>query len=207
LIVLFVLPCVAGVAALGTVAAAVLLGPKWSDAASLISLIAVVGGVYAIVNSAHPALLAVGRPVVFAQITAVQVAVLIPALIVLTQRYGAWGAALAYVIAACAMLPISLWQIMKNLHIRTPEYIERVWRPMVASLVMYAIIRSVMPEVDPATIGTAAALVLIAKFVPFGALVYIATIGLLWLASGQPAGAESTVAREIGARWTRYSTR
>jgi O-antigen/teichoic acid export membrane protein len=206
LIALVVIPAVFGIAALGTVMAALLLGPKWHEAATLISIVAFAGMANALINSSHPAMLATGKPVVFAKIYAFQACLLIPCLIVLTHLFGVRGAALAYVIATGVTLPAGLWLILRTLSIPVSAFLHVVWRPAAGAVVMYGVMRLAMPPVDAATIGTAGALELVVTFVPFGAAVYLATVLGLWLAAGRPEGAELTVAREAQHRWRRWRT-
>lgn len=204
LLALFVLPAVPGVAALGTVVAALLLGPKWHEAATLISIVAFAGLANTLINSSHPAMLATGKPVVFAKIYAMQACLLIPALIVLTHQYGVHGAAIAYVIASVTTLPAGVWMILRTLDIPVREFLRAIWRPATGATVMYALIRLAMPPVDAATIGTAGALEIIIRFVPLGAAVYVVTVLLLWLITGRPEGPELTVTREVQLRWRRW---
>src|SRR6185503_16229047 len=110
-----------------------------------------------------------------------QVAVQIPVLILLTQRYGAWGAALGYVVSSVGLLPFSLWFILKTIGLPPMAFVRAVWRPLVAAALMYAAIRLAMPPVDATTLGTAEALVVLAKYAPLGAATYVASVTALWI--------------------------
>jgi lipopolysaccharide exporter len=203
LVALIITPCVAGIGALGTIIVALLLGPKWHEAALLINLIAFVGIVNVMANTAHPALLAVGKPKVFAKITTWQVSLQIPALIVLTYYYGVVGAAWGYLAAAVGVLPFSLWFIQKSLGLPPFEFVKQVWRPLIAATTMYGCTKFAMPALDIATLASSSALKLLAIYAPLGASIYLLTVTLLWLASGRPEGAELIIARQIASRWQR----
>jgi len=203
LVALFVTPAVAGIGALGPVAVGLLLGPKWAEATTLISLVAFVGIANVLLNTSHPAVLALGKPVVFARVTALQVSVQIPALIILTKQSGAHGAALGFVCASVGVLPISMYFILKALQIRYRDYLKFVWRPLTAAAAMYFVTRYSIPPVDVHTLSTGSALLMLAKYAPLGALVYITVVSALWLIMGRPEGPEQTVVHEVGARWGR----
>ena len=204
LVALLVTPAVAGVGALGTIVVALLLGPKWHEAVSLINLVALVGIANVLLNTSHPPVLAIGKPAVFAKITVFQLCIQIPALIFLTQRYGAWGAALGYVISSVGLLPFSLWLILRTIGVAPTDFVREVWRPLVAAAVMYFVITLAMPPLEATTLGTAEALAVLAKYAPLGAAAYTASVTLLWLASGRPAGAEVTFIRQMLERWNAF---
>jgi lipopolysaccharide exporter len=207
LVALLVTPCVAGIGALGSVVTGLLLGPKWHDASTLISLVAFVGIANVLLNTSHPAVLAVGKPAVFARITAVQVCLQIPALIVLTRASGATGAALGYVVSSVGMLPFSLYFILRTIGVRYRDYLGCIWRPLTAATVMYLVLRLVMPPIDVMHLSTLEAVVLLGKYAPLGAALYAATLAALWLLSGRPEGAELKVLRELAGRWQRLRQR
>ena len=202
LIVLFVTPFVAGIGALGTVVAALLLGPKWHEASTLISVVALVGVANVLINSSHPPILAIGKPVIYAKITALQVCIEVPAIIFLTLHFGVLGAAYGYAVSAVVILPISLWLVLGALNVRALEFVGNIWRPLVAAGVMYLCVKLAMPPVDAATIGTLGGLILVAKFAPLGAAVYAATEALLWLLCKRPEGPELIVVEQLVMRWT-----
>src|SRR5262249_46948122 len=104
---LFAVPAVAGFAACAPFLVLLVLGPKWTEAAQLIRILAFFGITQVMQSNAYSAFLAIGRPQTFAKINAIHVVVLIALLLALAPLFGIQGAAWAYVVTASVMLPVN----------------------------------------------------------------------------------------------------
>lgn len=192
-----VIPVVAGVAVMSPIAVALLLGPKWHEAGVIIQLLAFVGIANVLLGTAHSPIVAIGRPVVFAKIFAIQAAVVIPLLLWLTPRYGVNGAAMAYVGISAGLLPLNAALVLKTLGLRLRELGAEIWRPFVSTFAMYVLTRLAMPTLHVETMSTLEAITLLIMYVPLGVVIYLSALGLLWLASGRPQSAEFVIARMV----------
>ena len=114
LITLVLTPVVTGIALVSPLVVALLLGPKWAEAAMIMKFAAFLGLTYIFLGTSHPLLLAIGKPGVFAKIYALQVAVMVPPMIFFTVRSGVEGAALAYAVTALALLPVNVTLVTRT---------------------------------------------------------------------------------------------
>jgi lipopolysaccharide exporter len=205
IIILIATPAIAGLAAVAPYAVGLLLGPQWHEATPILMILAFYGVLRVVSSNAYAAFLAIGRPEIFVRITAVNVAMLVPLLIVMTRLWGLHGAAWAYVIAAFAALPPTFWWILKTLDLRFIELMKQMWRPLAASAVMYLALTAFRHDLNYATVTTPESARQLSYLIPLGAVVYLAAVILLWLVCGRPDGAESMVLRKVrtylGPKW------
>jgi len=207
LIAVLVMPLIVGLAAVAPLVVAVLLGPQWQQVGPLISLLAFHGLVDVLLRTAASAVLAAGRPVVYAKIYALQVLVLLPLTLWLTRQYGIQGSAVATVGTALALLPLNATLVARVLGVTARQLLATVWRPLLAATVMYAVTVLAQPAIDPATLTAGRSLVLLLIYVPLGAATYIAVELALWLLCGRPAGAETTLLEQAAGYWRRITGR
>ncbi|MGH2447205.1 MAG: oligosaccharide flippase family protein, partial [Chloroflexota bacterium] len=186
-------PAVAGLAVCAPFVVLLLLGPKWVQTGDIIEILAFYGITQVMQSNAYSAFLALGKPQVFVRITTINVVILVTLLITLTPTHGLTGAAWAYVGAAVITLPIDFYFITRHMGLRPRAYASRLWRPLCGAALMYGGIRALGPALPgltvlPALESARSLAVCIAMGVP----IYVATVLLLWLLSGQPkATAES----------------
>jgi lipopolysaccharide exporter len=198
-IALLAVPAVAGVALAAPFIVLLALGPKWTAARALLEVLAFYGITQVLQSNAYSAFIALGKPAVFAKINSIHVAALLVCLLVLTPRYGALGAAWAYVIAALAALPINFFYISKFLHVRAIEVVVALWRPLVSSAVMFAVGKLFGPILPAGAASSADAFIPFAKCVAVGAASYVSVDALLWFVAGRPEGAETWLLRQLHA--------
>jgi O-antigen/teichoic acid export membrane protein len=188
-IVLLATPAVLGMAAAAPVIVPVMLGQNWHDAVPVLSLLALYGYTYIIQSNAQAAYLALGRLDVPTRLNALHTVLQLGALIPMTKYYGVVGAAASYVFTGAIMIPASLGVVLRMLDISVTRFMAEVWRSMAAAALMYAGVWKLL-DVYPVPATTAAALPLLAVTVALGAIIYIGSVSLLWLACGKPASAE-----------------
>jgi hypothetical protein len=120
-------------------------------------------------------------------------------LFLLLPGYGVLGAAMAVLSAAVLSTPAYLFQTRSLVGVRIRPVMLAVFRPLTAALVMIAVVRTTVPPAGSIAGIFGPALLLVWAGV-LGALVYIGSIVLLWLAAGRPAGAEEFVLARVRTR-------
>jgi lipopolysaccharide exporter len=188
-IVLLAVPAVFGVAATAQLLVPVMLGPNWSPAIPVLTLLAFFGFTNVIQSNAQAAYLALGRADIPAKVNSLHVAVQLAALIPLTMHYGVVGSAIAYLVTAAVMIPLSLGVVLRMLSIAVSEFIAQVWRPIAAATVMFVAVHQYIVYVGRAASG-ALALFHLLTAVGIGVALYLLLVTGLWFASGKPKGAE-----------------
>jgi lipopolysaccharide exporter len=189
MVALLAVPAVAGLAACAPFAILLLLGPKWSQTADVIEILAFYGITQVMQSNAYSAFLALGRPQVFVRITSIHVAVLLALLVPLTMTFGLKGAAWAYVVTSAIVMPIDFYFITRFMGLRPAEFIRQLWRPVCAAALMYLGIRTLVPP--QAVTGLHAAYSLTAC-IGLGVPLYAVAILVFWVLSGRPEGSAET---------------
>jgi lipopolysaccharide exporter len=202
---LFSMPAGLGVAALAAPLVTILLGAQWLPAIPLIAVLGVYGAIVSVGTNISSALLALGRQRALTSLAALRLALLAPAITWATGAFGVLGTAWAVLVVTAAVMPINFVILLPVLGIRGGQFIGAVWRPVVASAAMYVAVRGVLQGLS--TAGLSSPLLQLTVGAVTACLALVATLGLLWLASGRPEGAETVVARRLAARWPRRGKR
>ena len=197
-ILLLVLPATVGIAVVAGPIVRVLLGEQWHDAVPVIQVLAFSGAVNAILSNQGAAYVALGRPYLLTAIHLSRLIVLVPMLFLLSSRWGLLGIVYAELVGAAASLFVSYPVLFRQLRIPVKEYVAALWRPLVASAFMGAVVHAALGwhEFDA---GLAAAIQGLVIGVPVGVLTYAVTLWVLWHMSGRPEAVEAIMAKHIGA--------
>ena len=118
-------------------------------------------------------------------------------MLILVPRYGVMGVAYAGLMGPLITIPIQVVAVRKDIGFGTRDILVATWRPMLASLVMGAVVY--FAQAQAYTAGHIGAFALIALIL-LGVLVFAAALWLTWAACGFPGGAE----REL---WEQVQTR
>jgi lipopolysaccharide exporter len=111
-------------------------------------------------------------------------------LVTLTPWLGLLGGAIAMAITLVAEQAVLVARALHHLGLRPARLLAQVWRPLVAVVAMAAGLWWAGLGWAPAPLAAAAATRALLAGVTLGALLYFAVLGALWVACGQPAGAE-----------------
>jgi lipopolysaccharide exporter len=206
MIVLLAVPAVLGLAATAPVLIPVMLGPNWSAAIPVLTLMAFFGFTNIVQSNAQAAYLALGRADIPAKLNGLHVVVQTAALIPLTMKYGVVGAAAAYVVTAAIMIPLSLGVVLRMLHIHVFTFIGQIWRPVLAATVMYALVREFL-VLTAGYEGALAAQLRLLLAVVIGITAYLSLVLVFWLMKGKPPGAEKIVLARLGSMAGRFLSR
>lgn len=186
---LFAVPAAFGIAAIAEPLVHVLLTDKWADIVPLLQVLAFLGAVAAILSSAYPAFYALGRPKIAVGIASVRIAIVLPAMIAGATMFGVIGVAWADLAAALLTLPVSIAVACRVLAVPIKDLLRRIWRPFLASLLMFLLVRSLLNQLG-VMYPDASGLPLLLSGIGLGIAVYAMLIASLWLASGRGPGAE-----------------
>lgn len=205
IIAVFGIPAGVGIAGTAGWIVPLLLGPAWADATPLVAILAFYGVLAAMKTNAHYVYLAVGKPYIATWLGIVQITMLLFSLTVLSIKYGAIGAAYAYLLSQAIFTPISFAVLFKVLGLTLSDLVSVMWRPIVSAILMFFLIR-LSSQLFPIEAETT-----IAIFIGFviatvsGFVMYVTCLGVLWLASGKPLSVESRIL--VGVRSTKIWSR
>ena len=194
------LPIGLGIAAIPDYIVGVFLGAKWLDAAPIIALLALYGTLNSLMTNAGSVINALGRPHLITLVGLFRVALLLPLLIIWTRSDGVIGAAWAYCAVSLATIPLTMSVVVPLIKLSLAEFFRALMRPLLASLVMYAVVRELVEHLG-ASGGSAQLILPMLLCVAAGAAVYTACATLLWLISGRPDGAETFMLKTVRARF------
>lgn len=201
LLALVAIPAAGGVFAVAPYYIAVVLGPQWMEGVPLMEVLSISSAVLVFEGSICAVLIGRGLPNIVVRIHVVFVAVLLILLFLLTPRLGILGAAWAAFSAVIISLPLYLHQVHSYLSISPLAFLRAVVRPAIASVVMVAVVRWILPEFSSGMPFVSALLWLLAG-VAIGVGVYVGTILTLWIAARRPNGAERHALDLIRSRFT-----
>lgn len=199
----FAVPAGIGIAATAELLVPVALGDKWLDAIPLIRILAIYGVIIAMQTNTLYIYIALGEPRTATILNGLHVALLIPALILATNRWGIEGAAWACLTVAVITTPYNVHVLVGRLSIQPRQLIEVLWRPFLASSAMLAIVTSFVSLstgvqwIETSDVGSAGLSLVVA--VATGATAYTLLLILLWIVSGRPYGVESEVLERLRA--------
>ena len=194
LVALVALPAAVGVAAVATLIVPVALGPQWQASAPLVTLLALAGATRSLTASTVSLQYATGQPQLQTLTVGIQAFTLLPLVAGGVLNFGVYGAACAYLLhSVLVFLPVSYWILLRHTPIRFSDAAEPVWRPLLASALMFAITK---PIADAWTVPNAwVALPRLVALATLGALIYAVGIAILWWLSGRPEGTEKALLR------------
>lgn len=190
-----VVPAGAGISAMAELVVKLALGPKWLEAIPLMSVLAFYGVIQAVLSNMSAMLIALGRVRLMVVILAINVTLLLPALLIGARESGALGAATGTLLATIAMIPINVTLVLRSVDIPFRELWQTVWRPFAAAAIMYGLVDMMMRAWQVDTyIGMVQKSVVIAVA---GAVVYALTVLLLWRLASCPDSAEEYLLRKF----------
>jgi PST family polysaccharide transporter len=182
-------PALTGLAILADPFVRLALGPAWASASEIVRWLALASIPGLLTTPFNTLALATKRSwLVFAR-QIVEFVVKVPAAIGLVLTYGLIGACLARGIATTCVGVASLFAVRKIASIGVGDQLKAISRPALSSAIMAALLYWPVTHLSTATtvpvlLGTMMGLTLA------GALIYTASIGILWKIAGSPDGGE-----------------
>jgi PST family polysaccharide transporter len=196
---LIVFPAGVGMILIADLGVRVLLGDQWMDAVPVVKVLACAGMLSAAGSNSGYIYMAVGKPRYVTVVTAAQLSILLPGVVLGSHFYGALGAGWAYLAAiSIATVPINYLLISRELKLRSAEVLQRLWRPVLGTAAMAVCVASLRGHLPALRAGgdILELLVLCAA----GAAVYAAVVMVLWAFADRPPGAETTSLQVLRAR-------
>ena len=188
---LLLLPAGVGMVLIADLAVRTLLGEQWMDAVPVVQILACAGMLSAVSSNSGYIYMAVGKPRFITLLTAVQLTLLLPGVVLGSLHGGALGAGWAYFAAMfVATTPLNYVIISRELRLRFSDVFQRLWRPVLGTAGMVACVEGIRGYLPARGFGgdVLALLVLSAA----GAAVYAAVVMVLWAFADRPPGAESS---------------
>jgi lipopolysaccharide exporter len=185
----------AGIALVAEDLVYVLLGSQWADAAPFIFWLSLAAGVSAYSHSVFLILGTLGH-IRYAALQAWwRLIIMIPALAAAAYYAGPEGVAATYLAGVVLLMPTYFILLKSVLPFSVRRLFSFTWRPVIAALAMAVVIQQLPVDLS----GLTPALRLAIE-VPLGAATFVASLVLLWAASGRPPGAERAGLQYLGTR-------
>lgn len=190
---LFSFPAGVGIAAVAAPLVALLLGPRWLAATPIIQVLGIYGSVVSMGSNTASAMITLGRQRTMTLLASTRLALLVPAVIWATGSHGVLGTALAVLAVTLVMSPVNFLVQVPMLGIRLRDFISHIWRPIVASIVMYFAVSASLQALR--SLHVTSSLAGLAVGLGAGLAAYVATVALAWHWRGRPEGAEALLLR------------
>jgi len=190
---LFALPVAFAIAALADFLVIVLLGERWIVAATIIPALALSAAILGIMGQIPYAYMALGKPRLAAFISAMAVVVLVLVSLWAIPVYGLQGVRIAYPAMAISVVighTATLRFVMPGFTLG--DWFRALWRPLVASLVMYVLASGSATVIGQPT-GSLAGLPPLLGLAAIACASYVAAVAVLWWLSGRPEGPEALI--------------
>lgn len=200
IIVLFVLPAGAGVAAIAGPLVRVVLGNNWLEIIPVIQLLGIYGILTGLQSNTSYIFLALGKPKILTVLVGAQVMLKIPLLVLGISHSGVIGAAWAFLATEALVVPFFYLQVLRMLGLRIAPIGTAIWRPLVATLVMIFIVNS-WQRAWIAPINIQGQIVQLFELALVGAVSYVFAMTTLWRLSLKPDGAEKLILEKARNLW------
>jgi len=192
IIALVAIPAGAGLGVLSDLFVSVVLGARWLESAPIVTIISFFGVTMALQTNTGAVFMALRQPKLQALVHGCTVAALLPLLVVWSRHDGIRGAALAFAVSGIGSLLASYALAKQRLGVPYARFVAVLWRPVVGSIGMLAILRLANASTAPWFGSTAAqGLAKLIALVTVGAIVYLLLVAACWLATGRSKGAET----------------
>jgi O-antigen/teichoic acid export membrane protein len=207
---LLIVPAGIGLSLLAEPVILILLGSKWRDAVPLVQVLSINGVLMVFMSTAHHANLAVGMSRLTSLVLAAHAGIAIPLMLWWVPSHGTQGAVAAILTASVVTAPLNFHLLGKAIELGRRELLDILWRPCTGCLGMIVAVLGIKASwAMPADLFGQIAYVLLVS--ASGALVYAATVFVLWRRKSDPESAEAwaldRIAKFAAAASDRFATR
>ncbi|MBH2042327.1 MAG: lipopolysaccharide biosynthesis protein [Comamonadaceae bacterium] len=199
LISLVAFPVAVGLFCLSDLVVALLLGPQWTDAVPILQILGLCGLLGALQGNMYVVMSAMGKPKANTMLSASLLAVSLPAVVWASLQYGALGAAYAHFFFALVGFAGIVFVFTRVTGAAKLQLLAVMWRPMIASGLMAAMVLSI-ERLTAQVSGQMPAAVNLIGFVMLGAISYAVFIAALWWVVGRPDSAEKVILNFLGSK-------
>lgn len=187
------LPVSAGFAIVADEAVRFIYGEKWAPMIDVVSWISVNAGVLAMLSTFYPVLQASASSRLSALITFAHAVLLFAGLFLMQAAFkDIADIAMIRTLISFAIIPFAVFCLRRVIPVTIMDMIKAVWRPLLATGAMSYVLIYFVTGFTELHIGLSLLLRIVA-----GAAVFTAVLGLGWLLSGRPAGAERALSRLV----------
>jgi lipopolysaccharide exporter len=199
-IVMLAVPAAAGIAMLADPIVRLLLGPNWLAAIPLVQILGLYGALTTFQATNASIFHVLGVPYYAAMMKAIEVGILLPAMLaVLWLGFGLLAAAWSVFAAQAVVIPVGMMLIGRLLGVTALDRVRVVWRPLTGTAMMVAAIYGVLQFTGRAGDAAQAAMQL-SIVLPVAALTWAGAILGLWQFAGRPDGPERRLIELIRAK-------
>ena len=195
------IPASFGISATSDLIVDVFLGERWANAAPLVAMLAIFGGLNAIQTNSGSVFNARGKPYLISFVALVNVVLLLGSCIPLALKFGPAGVAAGYVGSYLVLAPLTYYMVYREVQAGFRDHLKILWRPALASLIMFGVVGYVRQLIDARE--SLSSIEQLAILVITGACTYAAVALVLWYGSGRPRSPEYrlglAVLRKLGA--------
>ena len=202
----FGFPAAVGLALCAPLLVPLLLGDKWLDATPLVTILSLHGFLVAVGSNNHYLYLARGKPGWTTVLGTIYAAMLLPALILSSLKWGALGAAWAYLLTQLVFTPIYYAMVRRVLDVNIRDFFGIFHRPAIAVSVMCPVVITVMRLTNAAHSPRPQQVLALFGTVLAGAVTYVAALLLVWAWESKPDGAEKDIGVLVRQRWVTWTT-
>ena len=166
----------------------VLLGKQWSEAAPLMSYLAIYGTVGSLIDvMLGPVLLVAGHEKRQAIVFWVRCGLLIAGALA-GMAWGPRGVAIGAMASSLVMFMVAIAVLNATMGTRVRQYVSLLWRPLAAGFAMTGAVHALALALPPMPAALS-----LAACVGAGAIVHVVVLLLLWQLAGRPAGFERSI--------------
>jgi len=189
---LIVLPAGIGMSLLAEPLVLVLFGEKWMQVAPLITILSLNGVLTVLLSTAHHVNLSVGMSRSSSLVLAAHSGMTIPLMLWWVPSYGTQGAVVAMLVASVVTAPLNFYLLGKAIEFGRHELVGLLWRPGAGSLAMIGAVVAIKAywPVPSSLLGQIAYVAFVSLC---GALVYAASVFLIWRRRRDPDSAETWI--------------
>jgi O-antigen/teichoic acid export membrane protein len=181
-------PLTLGIGVTADLLVRIALGDQWLGAIPLIEILAAKEFLQLISAAAGPIYLATGRPNYMMVLQIFHAIVIFPLLIFGVQWAGALGAAWATLAGVALMVALDLFLCLRLLSLSIIPVLVATWRPLISGALMLAAVAALETHWRPSSMTDS--ILLLCACIMVGAVIYSASLSLLWMMAGRPHGAE-----------------
>jgi len=184
----------------------ILLGDKWLNATPLVAILSFHAMLVAVGSNNHYLYLARGKPGWTTVLGTIYAAMLLPALIYSSLKWGALGAAWAYLLTQAVFTPVYYAMVRRVLDVTVRDFFAVFHRPAIAALAMWPVVATVMRLTNATHAPRLQQILALLATVAAGAVTYSSVLILVWTLESRPEGAERDIGLLIRQRWRSWTT-
>lgn len=190
------LPIGVGFSAVAAPATLLMLGPEWTDATPFVTYFALLGALQIVFTPLNTLLTLRGHTKIQGKVVWLELSVFVPVAFLLVPSQFLLGLVWARMVASLAsqLLTVHATRRLCGLSIR--DVVRAVWRPMIGSVLMYAVVSQVVREVSGDVWRLLAGIMI-------GAVFFSVWTVVSWWLVGRPGGLETTVYSAVRQVWQR----